>query len=56
MVWGLLTNNMRKKIIKRQVDDVIVNKLIGAGVSPLLARLYAARGIKDTDALSAALN
>lgn len=56
MVWGLLTNNMRKTIIKRQVDDVIVNKLIGAGVSPLLARLYAARGIKDTDALSAALN
>ncbi|MDG1453288.1 MAG: single-stranded-DNA-specific exonuclease RecJ [Methylophilaceae bacterium] len=47
---------MRKTIIKRQVDDVIVNKLIGAGVSPLLARLYAARGIKDTDALSAALN
>jgi single-stranded-DNA-specific exonuclease len=56
MAWELLTNNMRKTIIKRQVDDVIVNKLIEAGVSPLLARLYAARGVKDTDALSASLN
>ncbi|MCH9799594.1 MAG: single-stranded-DNA-specific exonuclease RecJ [Betaproteobacteria bacterium] len=47
---------MRKTIIKRQVDDVIVTKLIEAGVSPLLARLYAARGVKDADALSASLN
>jgi len=56
MAWELLTNNMRKTIIKRQVDDVIVTKLIEAGVSPLLARLYAARGVKDADALSASLN
>lgn len=56
MAWELLTNNMRKTVIKRQVDDVIVTKLIEAGVSPLLARLYAARGVKDADALSASLN
>lgn len=47
---------MRKTIIKRQVDDEVVTKLIKAGVSPLLARLYAARGVKDADTLSASLN
>lgn len=56
MAWEPLTNNMHKTIIKRQVDDVVVAKLVEAGVSPLLARLYAARGVKDTDALSASLN
>ena len=56
MAWEPLTNHMNKTIIKRQVDDVVVAKLVEAGVSPLLARLYAARGVKDTDALSASLN
>lgn len=56
MAWELLINNMRKTIIKRQVDDAVVTMLIKAGVSPLLARLYAARGVKEADALSASLN
>lgn len=56
MAWASLANNMRKTIIKRQVDDAVVTKLIEAGVSPLLARLYAARGVKDADTLSASLN
>ncbi len=56
MVWVHLANNMRKTIIKRQVDDEAVAKLIEGGVLPLLARLYAARGVKDTDTLSASLN
>lgn len=47
---------MRKTIIQRPVDNAIVNQLIEAGVAPLLARLYVARGVKDTDALSASLN
>ncbi len=56
MAWEPLINNMRKTIIKRQVDDAVVTMLIKAGVSPLLARLYAARGVKEADALSASLN
>jgi single-stranded-DNA-specific exonuclease len=47
---------MRKTIIKRQVDDVVVAKLVEAGCSPLLARLYASRGVKEADALSTSLN
>jgi len=56
MVWASLFNNMRKTIIKRQVDDVVVAKLVEAGCSPLLARLYASRGVKEADALSTSLN
>jgi single-stranded-DNA-specific exonuclease len=47
---------MRKTIIKRQIDDVAFAKLVEAGFSPLLARLYAARGVKEANALSASLN
>ncbi len=56
MVWASLFNNMRKTIIKRQVDDVVVAKLVETGCSPLLARLYASRGVKEADALSTSLN
>jgi single-stranded-DNA-specific exonuclease len=47
---------MHKTIIQRQVDDAIVKRLESADISPLLARLYAARGIKNISALSASLN
>lgn len=55
MGWGLL-NSMQKTIIQRQVDDAVVSRLIGSGVSPLLARLYSARGVEDEAALSISLN
>jgi len=47
---------MQKTIIQRQVDDAVVSRLIGSGVSPLLARLYSARGVEDEAALSISLN
>ncbi|MDG2292936.1 MAG: single-stranded-DNA-specific exonuclease RecJ, partial [Methylophilaceae bacterium] len=47
---------MQKTIIQRRVDDVVVNRLVEKGVSPLLARLYAARGVDDTADLSVSLN
>jgi len=47
---------MRKTIVKRQVDDVAAAKLVESGISPLLARLFAARGVKDADALSTSLS
>jgi single-stranded-DNA-specific exonuclease len=55
MGWGLL-NSMQKTIIQRQVDDAVVSRLIESGVSPLLARLYSARGVEDEAALSISLN
>jgi len=56
MVWVHLINSMRKTIVKRQVDDVAAAKLVESGISPLLARLFAARGVKDADALSTSLS
>ncbi|MDG1445258.1 MAG: single-stranded-DNA-specific exonuclease RecJ [Methylophilaceae bacterium] len=47
---------MQKTIIQRRIDDVVVNRLVEKGVSPLLARLYAARGVDDTADLSVSLN
>jgi single-stranded-DNA-specific exonuclease len=47
---------MQKTIIQRQVDDAVVSRLIESGVSPLLARLYSARGVEDEAALSISLN
>ncbi len=55
MDWGFL-NSMQKTIIQRQVDDAVVSRLIESGVSPLLARLYSARGVEDEAALSISLN
>lgn len=47
---------MQKTIIQRQVDNAVVNRLVETGVSPLLARLYSARGVEDEVALSVSLN
>lgn len=47
---------MQKNIIQRQVNDVVVNRLVEVGVPPLMARLYAARGVEDEMALSVALS
>ena len=47
---------MQKTIIQRQVDDAVVTRLVASGVSPLLARLYSARGVEDEAGLSVSLN
>lgn len=56
MAWARLINHVRKTIIKRQINDVAFARLVESGISPLLARLYAARGVKEDDTLSASLN
>jgi single-stranded-DNA-specific exonuclease len=46
---------MNKKIIQRQVNDAVMNQLMGEGVSPMLAKLYAARGISNVKELELSL-
>lgn len=46
---------MNKTIIQREIDSEIVNQLVNAGISPLLAKLYAARGVKNAQELGVAL-
>jgi single-stranded-DNA-specific exonuclease len=46
---------MNKKIIQRQVNDAVMNQLMGEGVSPMLAKLYAARGISNAKELELSL-
>lgn len=47
---------MVKLIKQRQVDRHAERQLLQAGVSPLFARLYAARGIKNINELDVSLN
>ncbi len=47
---------MAKVIKLRQVDKVVEKQLLQAGISPLLARLYAARGVKSAQELNASLS
>ncbi len=42
-------------IVERHVDEEARSKLIGQGVHPLMARLYAARGVVSSDDLDTAL-
>lgn len=57
MGWVRLEEDgdMNKAIIQRHIDCEVVNQLIEAGVSPLLAKLYAARGVKSIQELDVAL-
>ncbi|MGJ8620899.1 MAG: single-stranded-DNA-specific exonuclease RecJ [Methylophilaceae bacterium] len=47
---------MAKVIKLRQVDKVVEKQLLQAGISPLLARLYAARGVKNVQEMNASLS
>lgn len=46
---------MAKKVLQRQVNAIAEADLLAAGVSPLLARLYAARGVKNANELTVSL-
>ncbi|MBF6631911.1 MAG: single-stranded-DNA-specific exonuclease RecJ [Comamonas sp.] len=43
------------KIIEREIPSVTVQALVQAGISPLLARLYVARGVQSLDELDTGL-
>lgn len=47
---------MTKVIKTRQVDEQVRKQLLQAGFSPLLARLFAARGVKTAQELNISLN
>ena len=44
------------QIKQRQFDEKIVSELISEGVNPLLARLYAARGVVSKNELETSLS
>jgi len=44
------------KVKQRQVDETIVSALVADGVNPLLARLYAARGVTNKTELETSLS
>jgi single-stranded-DNA-specific exonuclease len=44
------------EIKQRQFDEKIVSELVSADVNPLLARLYAARGVTDKSELETSLS
>ncbi len=44
------------KVKQRQVDETIVSALVAEGVNPLLARLYAARGVTNKTELETSLS
>jgi len=44
-----------KEIVQRPIDADIVNQLVEAGISPLLAKLYVARGVKSVKELEVTL-
>lgn len=46
---------MIKEIVQRQVDVGIVSQLVETGISPLLAKLYVARGVKSAKELEVTL-
>jgi single-stranded-DNA-specific exonuclease len=46
---------MNKTIVQRPVNSEVVKELQNAGISPLLATLYAARGIKNAQELAVTL-
>ncbi len=46
---------MQKTMIERAVDEAAMQRLIAAGTPPLLARLYASRGVQAADDLDASL-
>jgi len=46
---------LKKKIIQRPIDDSVKTQLLDAGVPPLLAGLYAARGVRDASELEVTL-
>ena len=43
------------KIIQRKINTEVKNQLVEAGINPLLAKLYAARGVVDAKELDVAL-
>jgi single-stranded-DNA-specific exonuclease len=57
MGWAHLDEcgHMNKTIVQRRVNSEVVKQLQNAGISPLLATLYAARGIKNAQELAVTL-
>ncbi|MEE9330786.1 MAG: single-stranded-DNA-specific exonuclease RecJ [Methylophilaceae bacterium] len=47
---------MTKEIKQRQVNTAVKHQLVEAGISPLLANLYAARGVNNAQELELTLN
>lgn len=52
---GFFVEKTSKKIMTRAYDDTHASELVSGGISPVMARIYAARGVTSQDELSSAL-